>query len=704
MPRHARESQQTEVTPLAPGAALATALAVFALLFLVYLATLLPTVVDQDSGELVSACHVLGIAHPTGYPLWVLMGRAFDFLPVGGTSAYRVGLLSAACAAAAGALVTALALRIVGWALPALLAGVAFGLWFPSWSQAVRAEVYGLTGLLFALSLAAFWRWGQDRLAPRLYWLALACGFVAMHHRTAMLAALPPLVVGLALTRPRRTGIYAWAGLAFVMPFLFYAYLPIRAAARTPVNWTNPVTWDRFWDHALASQYQGYALSHNLGQMAHEAARLAPEVLAPAVGWSVLLAVVGLPLIVWGGVWWVRREPWVAGPLAVGAGVLAFWVLQWGETADLKVFLQPLGAVLALYGAVGLACLGRRFSSSVAQWGTVALVGVVICGTLLRVNWERSDLSDLWQHRDRWVAMLSQLEPNAVFVSDNDVPSFATMYLQSVEEMRQDVTLVRVVPLRTNWYLDLIEDAQVREAVRQAWEETPVALREAGPRDPPEMQWDRTAHFAYRLAQRLRGSRPVYVLHGPWPFVRTLAAQGQWELPGPPYFVGLSEDLVALRERPPRLTREQMDGPALAGFPEGLELVAFEWDRTEVETGEVVEFRAEWRLSGPISNPLQFGIGLAPETVSPDFYKRTLSRKGHFVQAFPLLCGSRDLGPSPEGTVYEQRGSLIVPTNTPPGACRVVVGLGPVYQGQYEGWAEVGTIRVEARPKPRNGP
>ena len=67
---------------------LALALAgVFLVLFLVYVATLMPTVVDQDSGELVAASHVLGIPHPTGYPLWALLGRAFDLLPVGKTSA-----------------------------------------------------------------------------------------------------------------------------------------------------------------------------------------------------------------------------------------------------------------------------------------------------------------------------------------------------------------------------------------------------------------------------------------------------------------------------------------------------------------------------------------------------------------------------------------------------------------------------------------
>jgi len=98
MPRRAKKpgrrpsSAQVEASPeVPPRAARAWPWSVGAAvaLFVVYVAGLIPTVVDQDSGELVSACHVLGIAHPTGYPLWVMLGRVFDLLPVGHTSAYR---------------------------------------------------------------------------------------------------------------------------------------------------------------------------------------------------------------------------------------------------------------------------------------------------------------------------------------------------------------------------------------------------------------------------------------------------------------------------------------------------------------------------------------------------------------------------------------------------------------------------------------
>jgi hypothetical protein len=80
---------------------------VFVSLFLfslsTYLATLAPSITwrhdGADGGDLITAAYTLGIPHPTGYPLYVLLARLFTFLPWGGI-AYRVNLMSAFFAAA----------------------------------------------------------------------------------------------------------------------------------------------------------------------------------------------------------------------------------------------------------------------------------------------------------------------------------------------------------------------------------------------------------------------------------------------------------------------------------------------------------------------------------------------------------------------------------------------------------------------------
>src|SRR5512135_3391282 len=69
--------------------------------FLVYLRTLAPGVDFIDAGELTTVAWTLGIAHPTGYPLFTLVGWGMSHLPVGAEPVVRMNLMAAACCAAA---------------------------------------------------------------------------------------------------------------------------------------------------------------------------------------------------------------------------------------------------------------------------------------------------------------------------------------------------------------------------------------------------------------------------------------------------------------------------------------------------------------------------------------------------------------------------------------------------------------------------
>jgi len=734
-PRKIEESQTAPAPPPAPSrrTALLVCLTVFVVLLLVYQATVLRTAVDQDSGELVAAAHVQGIPHPTGYPLWLLLGRLFDYLPLGGTSAYRVGMMSAVGVATAGALISLAALGLTGAPLPALCAGLAFGLWQPPWSDLARAMVHAITGLFVAISILALRRWDRERSIKTLLWLCLAVGFAAMHHRTSFLVLAPAFLAAFAVTPPRcRERYYAlgWlllAGLAisqishvgmavtgaaylclllyalarrsclrqylaavalFLAPFSFYAYLWLRALAHPAVNWTDPTTLDRLLYHALAKQYFGFALANSPDQMVEYAIKMVPELLAPSVFGSLILALLGLPLIVWGWLEWRKREPLLAVWLGVGCVALTFWVLKWGEAMDLKHFMSPVGPVLAIAGALGLTKLGALPALAKARRLVPAAAGLLLCATLAQANWARCDFHNRWANRDRWEVALTQMAPNAVFLSDFDQPSFVTLYLQNVERLRRDVMLIRTVRLPApgqsdEWYLDLIEDRELREAIREVW---PLARKGA-----PEIH-DQTALLSYLLAQRLP-NRAIYAVHGP----------RQTHAPGPPYFSGLSQDLVRLdAQRPEKLS--QGEPATVADFPRaGIALVRFALDKTEAETGETVGFTAEWRLESPLPRA-QFAVALLPTGMTLEQAVATSDTKQRLVQPFPVVYGQWGLAASPERTSYQQRGDIIIPTNAVPGEYGVAVAIAPLYTNAYEGWTEVGRVMIAARPRPRNGP
>src|SRR5207247_3880947 len=109
------------------------AAALAGIVFAVYAAGACPTIYVGDSGELVTAVHILGIPHPTGYPLYVLLGKLWTLLFPVGSVAWRMSLFSAACAAAACGVLyrlgRLLALHPVAAAFSALLLPFTPGFW-----------------------------------------------------------------------------------------------------------------------------------------------------------------------------------------------------------------------------------------------------------------------------------------------------------------------------------------------------------------------------------------------------------------------------------------------------------------------------------------------------------------------------------------------------------------------------------------------
>ena len=111
-----------------------------------------------DGGDLITATATGGVAHPTGYPLYLVLARAFQLLPVG-PLAFRTNLMSAIATVLTAVLLYGIVVRFLDsiqadqhW--PAgLAAGFAFGLSPLIWSQAVITEVYALQSLLVVLVL-----------------------------------------------------------------------------------------------------------------------------------------------------------------------------------------------------------------------------------------------------------------------------------------------------------------------------------------------------------------------------------------------------------------------------------------------------------------------------------------------------------------------------------------------------------------------
>src|ERR687896_988073 len=80
------------------------ALATFVLVLLVYVLTLAPTTAFWDTSEYIAAAKVLGIPHPPGNPLFVILAHVFGLLPLAASYAVRINLFAAVTSAASAGL------------------------------------------------------------------------------------------------------------------------------------------------------------------------------------------------------------------------------------------------------------------------------------------------------------------------------------------------------------------------------------------------------------------------------------------------------------------------------------------------------------------------------------------------------------------------------------------------------------------------
>jgi hypothetical protein len=224
---------------------------------------LLPGVDFWDTGELQTVGPVLGTAHPTGFPTYVLLAWLANLvLSPFGEPALRMNLLSALCVAGAAAITVDL-VRALTRSLPlGMAAGLGLALTEFVWSIGTHAETHSLHLLLGAilLRLLVAWADGEPGRATdrRLLAAAVVYGLAVGNHSLTLLLAPAVGLYVLAvepsiLHRPRF--ILACALAVVVTVVVVFLELPLRAGPfRAPLVYGRPETWEGFWYVVLAER------------------------------------------------------------------------------------------------------------------------------------------------------------------------------------------------------------------------------------------------------------------------------------------------------------------------------------------------------------------------------------------------------------------------------------------------------------------
>lgn len=470
------------------------ALAAGLLAGVVYWRTAAPGVLAGDSGELQFAAWLAGLSHPTGYPLYLILGwlwsHGLDALGLA-SPARAMTLLSVLFGALAVALTYLLAIALLAQSRPggrsvgpversaALLAALTFAFTPTFWSQAVVTEVYTLHAALVAalLWLALLWR-AEVRLFPKSRtsqsgWLLAALAFLfglgLAHHRTTLLL-LPVLLVFLTWQAPAGYWRSRWrTALGLVLlalaPLLLYLYVPLRADATPYLSidlWPGQPTelLDRspagmlsyLLGQGFAGEIQGpaQAMAAAPGLLQRFAAELTPPGLA--------LAVLGLAVL-------IARRQWPLLWLTGASFVLLTGFNLFYTIGDIAVFYIPPYLLACVWIGVAVAWLaetagrlaGRRWIGLGEGASIVTAVLLAALPVYLLVDHAAAlDRSQDTAAADGWQALLAaNPAPDAVLLSNDRDELMPLWYGQQVEGVRPDLAGVFPLLLAEPGWLDV---------------------------------------------------------------------------------------------------------------------------------------------------------------------------------------------------------------------------------------------------------
>ncbi len=465
------------------------------IVFILYLFTISPTVLQTDAGELTAIQVTLGIAHPTGYPLYTLIGHLFSLIPLPFSKIFQLNLLAAIYCSVAVSIFTYTSFIILdnlssfkviqivkrnskrkkdkknlktdfsdnqlelnkdNKIISALFSGLFLGLSKTFWAQSTSVEVYSFQLLLVTLiilSLIKAFLSGQENKAVSKYWLMFAI-FLSLgfsNHMTTLL-----IIPGAGYLYFVKNGFNKKSFrqitimLAVFLPILvlIYSYLPILAAQNPALNWGNPTDLEKIIGHITGKQYQVWIFSSMdaaTKQLNYFLSNLFSEFL-----FSSLIIIVGI--------WFTFKEyKKLFIFLLIVFSSTVFYSINY-EISDIDSYFLLAYISLAFFALIGIQKIFQIFSDKKFKIIIPVLLMVLLAATQYFLNFSNVSQKRNYTYEDYTKTLLNSVPDNSIVFSYQwDYFISASYYFQLVENFRKDVVVIDKELLRRSWYYHQIE-------------------------------------------------------------------------------------------------------------------------------------------------------------------------------------------------------------------------------------------------------
>lgn len=429
---------------------------------LLYVLMQTQSIYGGDSGELVSAAYTVGIAHPPGYPLYMLAGAILSHTIPFGMVAWRMGFLSSVPMAVSVFFVWKIVYLVTKKILPSIVASFTYGLLYPVWLYAVVPEVFGLYALFSSAILYTFFRWILDKKLKHLYSMVFLAG-LALTHQQMILLLIIPIVLFFNKQKNFQTIVQrqwkrmlAWFFLG-LSPLLYLYFASFYSS--TPYDWENASSFVGFIRLITRASFGTFKATYSAGLTIID--RFANVAAFGIYTWKDLTLFGAAFAII--GFWYLSRNQKQFFRIYVWYMLLLiFFFFYAGFPLINSIFIGTLERFYIVpYQALVIAIgIGIHASQEYARvfWkkhasearlpvGTVYLLIILLALTIsfknVRKNYQpirllRTDTSMEMYGND----IMASIPPNAIVTLGDDTSLNAFSYLYYVQKKRPDITFL----------------------------------------------------------------------------------------------------------------------------------------------------------------------------------------------------------------------------------------------------------------------
>ncbi|MEO0087895.1 MAG: DUF2723 domain-containing protein, partial [candidate division WOR-3 bacterium] len=393
----------------------------FLIIFLILFSTLSPTVGLIDCGEIIFGIHYLNILHPTGYPLFTLLGRIFSFLPFL-EPAFKGNLFSFLFGFFTIILLYFLIKKITQDNIVSLIYVTLFSFNNLFWSIVNEIEVYSLTAFFLVLLIYLFLKKEEKNI---FLFIAYVLGISLTHH-LMLLSIVLPMVLYFILKEKKKLFLFI---IFFLIGFSLYFYLLIRANSDPIFNWGNPKDFLRLFWHISGRQYRVWSFSLPINEVIKNFVNEISFLIKEMIYIYFLFAIIGIYFL-----FQKNRELAIILIITIIIGILNSINYS---IPDIQPYYLPAFIPLIIFSSYGFSHI-KIFSQKIIRF----LILFITLLILLVFNYPQNNKRDFYLAYDFTYNVLNSLPKNSLILTDWWDFYSPSLYFRYLKNFRKDLIII----------------------------------------------------------------------------------------------------------------------------------------------------------------------------------------------------------------------------------------------------------------------